>query len=137
MSDDFDDEVEVISGPGLEFAGVDTVGRGAPDAAAGALEVVQQWVGGVAVLDRGGGGQHFEQQAESVGGSVAFAAVDFLALSQPREALGTVAAARTDWELITAAVGSAWRPAAMRAAARNASCSATVTFLTCHRWYRP
>ncbi len=30
----------------------------------------------------------------------------FLALSQPRLALGTVSAARTDWESITAAVGS-------------------------------
>jgi hypothetical protein len=30
----------------------------------------------------------------------------FLALSQPRMALGTVPAARTDWEAITAAAGS-------------------------------
>jgi hypothetical protein len=36
----------------------------------------------------------------------------FLALSQPREAFGTVSAARTDCESITAAVGSASRPAA-------------------------
>ena len=34
----------------------------------------------------------------------------FLAASQPREALGTVGAARTDCESITAAVGSAARP---------------------------
>ena len=36
----------------------------------------------------------------------------FLALSQPRLALGTVSAARTDWESITAAVG--WRSARRR-----------------------
>ena len=36
----------------------------------------------------------------------------FLAASQPRLALGTVSAARTDWESMTAAVGSASRPAA-------------------------
>jgi hypothetical protein len=38
----------------------------------------------------------------------------FLALSQPRVALGTVSAARTDWESMTAAVGSAFRPATWR-----------------------
>jgi hypothetical protein len=58
----------------------------------------------------------------------------FLALSQPRLALGTVAAARTDWESITAAVGSAARPAATRAAARNASCRAMVAPVVFHRW---
>ena len=47
----------------------------------------------------------------------------FFALSHPRLALGTVSAARTDWESITAAVGSASRPAAARTWARSASCS--------------
>ena len=47
----------------------------------------------------------------------------FLASSQPRLALGTVSAARTDWESITAAVGSRSRPAAGRTWARSASCS--------------
>jgi hypothetical protein len=47
----------------------------------------------------------------------------FFALSHPRLPLGTVSAARTDWESITAAVGSASRPAAARAWARSASCS--------------
>ena len=47
----------------------------------------------------------------------------FLALSQPRVAFGTVSAARTDWESITAAVGSGSRPAAARTWARSASCS--------------
>jgi hypothetical protein len=61
----------------------------------------------------------------------------FLALSQPRLAFGTVAAARTDWESITAAVGSVLRPAARRAWPRNASCSAMVTPVTFHRWNRP
>ena len=37
----------------------------------------------------------------------------FLALSQPRLVFGTVSAGRTDWESITAAVGSAFRPAAV------------------------
>ena len=47
----------------------------------------------------------------------------FLALSQPGLAFGTVSAARTDWESITAAVGSASRPAAARTWARSPSCS--------------
>ena len=47
----------------------------------------------------------------------------FLALSQPRLAFGTVSAARTDWESMTAAVGSAFRPAAALTWARSASCS--------------
>ena len=45
----------------------------------------------------------------------------FLALSQPRLAFGTVSAARTDWESMTAAVGVMFRPAAVRAAARKRS----------------
>jgi hypothetical protein len=47
----------------------------------------------------------------------------FFALSQPRDALGTVSAARADWESMTAAVGSASRPAAARTWARSPSCS--------------
>ena len=47
----------------------------------------------------------------------------FFALSQPRLALGTVSAARTDWESMIAAVGSASRPAAALTWARSASCS--------------
>ena len=47
----------------------------------------------------------------------------FFALSQPRVALGTVSAARTDWESITAAVGSVSRLAAARTWARSTSCS--------------
>src|SRR6266700_824366 len=47
----------------------------------------------------------------------------FFALSQPRLARGTVSAARTDWESITAAVGPGSRPAAARTRARSASCS--------------
>jgi hypothetical protein len=47
----------------------------------------------------------------------------FFALSQPRLAFGTVSAARTDWESMTAAVGSALRLAAARAWARSASCT--------------
>ena len=52
-----------------------------------------------------------------------FLPLTFLALSQPRDALGTVSAARTDWESMIAAVGSASRPAAARTRARSASCS--------------
>ena len=47
----------------------------------------------------------------------------FLAASQPRLALGTVSAARTDWESMTAAVGSASRPAVALTWARSPSCS--------------
>ena len=47
----------------------------------------------------------------------------FFALSHPRLARGTVSAARTDWESITAAVGPASRPAAARTWARSPSCS--------------
>jgi hypothetical protein len=65
---------------------------------------------------------------------MAFAAVDLLGGIQPREVLGTVGAARTDWESITAAVSSAARPAARRASARKASCSARVAPLAFHRW---
>ncbi len=64
--------------------------------------------------DRGRGGQDLQEQAGGVDGDVPLAAVDLLALSQPRLALGTVAAARTDCESITAAVGSVARPAAWR-----------------------
>ena len=49
-------------------------------------------------------------------------------------AFGTVGAARTDCESITAAVGSTSRPAAWRARPRNASCTAMVTPQVCHRW---
>jgi hypothetical protein len=38
-------------------------------------------------------------------------------------ALGTVSAARTDWESMTAAVGSGWRPAATLARVRSSACS--------------
>jgi hypothetical protein len=98
------------------------------------VQVEQQWPGGVAVLDGCGGDQDFEQQAGGVDGDVALAPLTFLALSQPREALGTVGAARTDWESMTAAVGSTARPAAWRAAARKASCKAMVTPSAFHRW---
>ena len=47
----------------------------------------------------------------------------FLALSQPRLALGTVSAARTDWESMTAAVGSGLRPAAILTWVRSWLCS--------------
>jgi hypothetical protein len=47
----------------------------------------------------------------------------FFALSHPRLAFGTVSAARTDWESITAAVGSSLRPTATLTWARSASCS--------------
>ncbi len=47
----------------------------------------------------------------------------FLAASRPRAARGTVPAARTGWESMTAAVGWVLRPAAARAAARNRACS--------------
>jgi hypothetical protein len=53
---------------------------------------------------------------------VPLAAVDLLGVSQPREAFGTVSAARTDWEPVTAAVGSAFRPAAILASLRSLSC---------------
>src|SRR6266702_4341350 len=52
-----------------------------------------------------------------------FLPLTFFALSHPRVALGTVSAARTDWESITAAVGSPSRPAATRTWARSTSCS--------------
>jgi hypothetical protein len=58
--DDLDGQVEVGGGPGLEFPGVDTVGPGAADAAAGPVQVEQQWAGGVAVLDGGPGGQDLQ-----------------------------------------------------------------------------
>ena len=47
----------------------------------------------------------------------------FLALSQPRVAFGTVSAARTDWESITAAVGWGVRPAVTLTLVRSTSCS--------------
>jgi hypothetical protein len=47
----------------------------------------------------------------------------FLALSQPRLAFGTVSAARTDWESMTAAAGSAFRLAAARTNPRSTLCS--------------
>ncbi len=47
----------------------------------------------------------------------------FLALSQPRLALGTVSVARTDCESMTAAVGWGWRPAAALTWARSCPCS--------------
>ncbi len=47
----------------------------------------------------------------------------FLAASQPRLARGTVSAARTDCESMTAAVGSGLRPAAVLTWARSSACS--------------
>jgi hypothetical protein len=47
----------------------------------------------------------------------------FLALSWPRLARGTVSAARTDWESMTAAVGWGLRPAAVLTRARSSACS--------------
>src|SRR6059058_1982764 len=68
--DDVDGQVEVGGGPGLEFPGVDTVGPGAADAAAGPVQVEQQWPGGVAVLHGRGSGQDFQEQAGGVHGEV-------------------------------------------------------------------
>jgi hypothetical protein len=132
--DDFDGQVQPGGRPGEQLPGVASVGPGPADAVAGPVQVEQQRAGGVAVLDRCGGDQDFQQQAGGVDGDVAFAAVDLLGVVPARDALGTVGAARTDWESITAAVGSASRPAAMRAWARNASCRAAVAPLAFHRW---
>src|SRR5215469_1387281 len=49
--DDLDGQLEVGGRPGLEFPGVDAVGPGVADAAAGPVQVEQQRPGGVAVLD--------------------------------------------------------------------------------------
>jgi hypothetical protein len=93
------------------------------DTAAGAVGVPQQRPGRLAVLDGGGGDDHVQDQAGGVHGDMALAAVDLMALSQPRLAFGTVSAARTDWELMTAAVGPGLRPAAALARVRSSACS--------------
>jgi hypothetical protein len=74
-------------------------------------------------LHAGGGDDHIEQQPGGVHRDVPLAPLTFLAASQPRVALGTVSAARTDWESMTAAVGWASRPAAPRTAAHSWPCS--------------
>jgi hypothetical protein len=55
----------------------------------------------------------------------------FLAASQPRLARGTVSAARTDWESMTAAVGWGLRPAAARPR-RPGRSAGRCAAITCH-----
>jgi hypothetical protein len=76
--DDLDGQVQPGGRPREQLPGVAAVGPGPADAAAGAREVEQQRPGGVAVLDRCGRDQDFQQQAGGVDGDVAFAAVDLL-----------------------------------------------------------
>src|SRR6266571_5710803 len=110
-------------GPAGELAGVDSTGPDQADAAAGAVQVPQQRPGGVAVLDGGGGDHHGQQQAHRVYGDVPLAAVHFFRVIPAAGGLGHGVGARTDWESITAAVGSTSRPAATRTWARSTSCS--------------
>jgi hypothetical protein len=110
-------------GPGGEFAGVPGIGPDQADAPAGTVGVPQQRPGALAVLDAGGCDHHVQDQAGGVHGDVALAAVDLLGVIPAPVALGTVSAARTDWESMTAAVGSGLRPAAARAWARSWLCS--------------
>ena len=86
---------------------VNGVGPDQADAAAGAVQVPQQRPGRVAVLD-GRGGVITTASSRPIASTAMcrFLPFTFFALSQPRLALGTVSAARTDWESITAAVGS-------------------------------
>ena len=60
------------------FLRVAPVSPGQLDSGEGPPQVPQQWPGGVAVLHRGGGDQHRQQQAEGIDGKVAFRAVDLL-----------------------------------------------------------
>jgi hypothetical protein len=76
--DDLDGQFQPSRRPGQQLARVAAVGPGAADAAVGAGEVEQQRPGGVAVLDGCGRDEDFQQQARSVDGDVAFAAVDLM-----------------------------------------------------------
>ena len=105
--------------PAGQLAGVSGIGPDQLDPAAGTVQIPQQRPGAAAVLDRGGGDHHGQDQAHGVYCDVPLAALTFLALSRPRVAFGTVSAARTDWESITAAVGSAFRPAAALTSVRS------------------
>jgi hypothetical protein len=109
-------------GLGGELAGVDGISPDQADAAAGLVQVLQQRPGRIPILDGRGGDHDGQQQAHRVHRDVPLAAIIFLALSQPRVALGTVSAARADWESMTAAVGCGLRPAAARTWARSTSC---------------
>jgi hypothetical protein len=64
---------------------------------------------------------------------VALAAVDLLGGVVAAAGLGTVSAARTDWESMIAALGVGWRPAARRAWVRRRSCSMAVAPLAFQR----
>ena len=111
-------------GPGGQLAGgVSGIGPDQDDFGAGAVQVPQQGPGAVAVLDGCGGDDHGQEQAAGVYGDGPFTAVDFLGVVPAPAAFGTVSAARTDWESMTAAVGSAFRPAEVLTWARSASCS--------------
>src|SRR6266700_256095 len=57
----------------------------------------------------------------------------FLAASKPRLCLGTVSAARTDWESMIAALGQGLRPATRRTWARSWSCTMVVAPLAFQR----
>ena len=76
--DDLDGQFQPSRCPGQQLAGVAAVGPGAADAAPAALEVPQQRPGGITVLGAGGSDQDLQQQARSVDGDVAFAAVDLM-----------------------------------------------------------
>jgi hypothetical protein len=76
--DDFQSELERGLGRGDELAGVAAVGPGEPDLGECLLQVPQQRLGGVAVLDAGGGDQHGQQQPDRIDGNVPLTAVDLL-----------------------------------------------------------
>ena len=110
-------------GPGGQRAGVSGIGPDQADTPAGAVGVPQQ---------RPAATRSWTDAAVTTTSKIRpvvstamcrLRPLTFLALSQPRVALGTVSAARTDWESITAAVGWGVRPAAVRTWARSTSCS--------------
>ena len=78
---------------------------------------------GGAVLDRGGGDHHGEHQAAGVDGDVPLAAAVLLGVIPAPAGIGTVSAARTGRESITAVVGRGSRPAAARGWSRHPLCS--------------
>jgi GntR family transcriptional regulator len=120
--DDLDGQLQPLRRPRQQLPGVAAVGPGPADATTGALEVEQQRPAASRSCTDAGVTSTSSSSPVVSTAMCRLRPLTFLALSQPRLALGTVAAARTDWESMTAAVGSAARPVAWRARPRNMSC---------------
>jgi len=124
--DDGQGELERGLGPGDQLAGVDAVGPGKPDLGERLAQVPQQRPGRVRSCTLAAVTSTVSSRPVTSAAICRLRPCTFLPASNPRLSLATVSAALTDWESMTAAVGSGARPAAMRQARRSSSCIASV-----------